>query len=200
MGMKRGYIVGEDTAGARHARIRRFRLSNGEHVYVPRDVATVLLTQHSPAEEFFFVEKGLLGRTAWAGTLGELRRELAGGALSPKDLMGFALPVQQTHAGWVPMPVEDDHAFVGAKRGALAETMRQSGRPDTAAAMTAEAWIRVASSEGACVAERADNNHGMVVCDDDRGHAGDHTPVCPECDVVKQILFAVADSAGAWGR
>lgn len=200
VGLKRGYVLEEDTPGVGEARIRRFRLTDGSRVYLPRELAAYLMTQHSPAEEFFFVEAGLLGRTAWAGTLGELRHALETGAVSSGDVGRFELPVQEPRAGWNQMLEEDDHMSVGAKVDRLAEQLRKSGRPETAAVMTVEAWVANATSEGACVAEVADRHHGGLRCTDGKGHGGSHTPVCPECDIVKQVMFAVAQSAGAWGR
>lgn len=200
MGLKRGYIVEEDTPRADAVRIRRFRLSNGDRVYLPLDVASFILTRHSPAEEFFFVEKGLLGRTAWAGTLHEVRVALANGTLSPGDIKGLHLPAQDAPSGWNPMTEEDDHSRVGAKIGPLAATMRANGRPETAEAMTVDAWVTNATSEGACAAERADGEHGHVRCGHNKGHTGNHEPLCPECDIVKQIMYAMAESASAWGR
>ena len=43
MGLKRGYIAAEDTPSADAVRIRRFRLSSGDRVYLPLDVAAFIL-------------------------------------------------------------------------------------------------------------------------------------------------------------
>ena len=124
---------------------------------------------------------------------------LANGTLSPGDIKGLQLPAQEAPAGWNPMSSEDDHPRVGAMMGQIAERMRQGGRPETAEAMTVEAWVRNAMSEGACAAERADTAHGHVRCGDERGHPGNHAPRCPECDIVKEIMYAVARKAPANG-
>lgn len=202
MGLKRGYIVGDDTpVTSGPTRIRRFRLSSGDHVYLPLDVAHAVVTRHSPAEEFFFVEKGLLGRTAWAGNLHDVRVALANGHLSPRDLGALRLPTYEAHPGWAPMVGEDDHAKVGEKAADLAEMMRQRGMPDTANELTVECWIEHATSEGWCVANRADALHGRVWCDREEApdHGGLHNPACPTCLNVKLFMLITAKQAGEWG-
>jgi hypothetical protein len=169
-------------------------------VYLPLDIATFLLTQHSPAEEFFFIERGLLGRVEWAGTMHELRQAISREAVSAGDIRGLTLPTVRTHEGWEPLAEEDAHELVGAKRGELTHLMQSRGRVDTAAAMEVEAWVQNARSEGACMASIADEMHGQVWCAADRGHGAGHIPLCAECDIVKQIMFATAQSAGTWGR
>ncbi len=199
MGVKRGYIADEDTPGDRGStRIRRFKLSNGEHVYLPLDVAGRIIAQHSPAEEFVFVEKGLLGRTAWAGTIGEVRKAVAAGYLSPKDISGLRLPIQELVPGWNAFENEDDYSFVGAKLAALAEDLRRHGMVDTANEMTLDSWLAHARQDGACLAERAESIHGRVWCEADRGHTGGHVPACPACGLVKVIVYASAQRGGMW--
>lgn len=199
MGMKRGYIVEEDTPVERSAaNIRRFRLSTGEHVYLPLDV-TAFIMEHSPAEEFIFVEKGLLGRTAWAGNTMDARAALVAGKISAKDLTGLSLRYLETPPGWFPMLYDDDHGFIGSTLEALASDMRMNGRADIADGMTAEGWVKAQADDGGCMAQRADSTHRIVWCWRDAGHDGEHGPACPRCEIVKDVTRTVAVHLGAWG-
>ncbi len=199
MGMKRGYIVEEDTPVRREAsNIRRFRLSTGEHVYLPLDV-TAFVMEHSPAEEFIFVEKGLLGRTSWAGNTHDARVSLVAGVISPKDLKGVSFRHLDTPPGWGPIFYDDDHGFVGSKLDALAADLRKNGRADIAAGMTVEGWATTLTDDGCCGVHRTDLNHGIVWCWAQGGHEGHHAPACPRCEIVKDVMRTVAIRAGAWG-
>jgi len=202
MGLKRGYIVEDDTpVTSGPTKIRRFRLSSGDHVYLPLDVASALVSRHSPAEEFFFVEKGLLGRTAWAGNLHDVRVALASGHLSPRDLGGLRLPTYEAPSGWAPPVEEDDHSKVGEKMASVADMLRQRGMPETAQSLTVESWIAHATSEGWCVANRADALHGRVWCfrEEAPDHGGLHIPTCPTCHNVKAIMLMIARQTREWG-
>jgi hypothetical protein len=90
MGIKHGRVVQEDTPG-KDTKIRRFRLEDGAHVYLPLALCQRLL-EHPPTEEIYFVERGLLGRTEWVGTIAELRIAITRGEVRERDLAGFRLP------------------------------------------------------------------------------------------------------------
>jgi hypothetical protein len=203
MGLKRGYILEENTPAAPGAaNIRRFKLSNGDQVYLPSDVSAALISRHSPAEEFFFLERGLFGRTAWAGNLHDLRVALADGHLKPKDVGGLRLPVQEEVPGWAPMVEEDDHRMVGEKADPLADMLRKRGMPESAETLTVEAWVNNCAKQGWCIADRADSLHGRVWCGRENAmpnHPGTHIPVCPKCQSVKMAMYAMYKRAGAWG-
>ena len=199
MGMRRGYILEEDTPVRREAAyIRRFLLSTGEHVYLPLDV-TAFVMEHSPAEEFVFIEKGLLGRTAWAGSTHDVRLALVRGDISPKDLAGLSLRHLETPPGWDPLLYDDDHEFVGSKLEALATDMRQHGRADIAGTIIVDGWVKTMSVDGCCVAHRTDSTHGAVWCWAKRGHDRGHAPACPRCEMVKDLMRTVAVHVGTWG-
>jgi hypothetical protein len=203
MGLKRGYIVEDDTPVTRGpTKIRRFRLSSGDHVYLPLDVAYAVVTRHSPAEEFFFVEKGLLGRTAWAGNLHDVREVIRLSILPEKDFGGLRLPTYEWHLHWEPPVEEDDHAKVGARMPALAEMLRNAGTPETADTLTVESWVEHATTEGWCVANRSDALHGWVWCgrEEAPNHAKPHIPTCPTCHNVKSFMFMIGRQVGEWGE
>jgi hypothetical protein len=90
MGIKHGRVVQEDTPG-RDTKIRRFRLEDGTHVYLPLALCQRLL-ERPPTEEIYFVERGLFGRTEWVGTVAELRIAITRGQVRERDLGGFRLP------------------------------------------------------------------------------------------------------------
>ena len=201
MGLKRGYIVDEDTPVAQgEARIRRFRLANGDHVYLPLGVAGALISGHSPAEEFFFVEKGLLGRTGWAGNLHDVRLALGTRELSTQDLGGWRPPPQEEAPRWMPMLEEDDHRMVGLRAPCLADQLRQQGMSKQANALTIPAWLGNREENGWCLEVRSDSLHGHAWCcrTDSPGHIGPHVPVCPLCQGVKVATTWIFRAAGLW--
>lgn len=86
MGLKRGFVVEDTTPTVRDPRIRRLRLSTGQQVLVPRETFDRLIHRHPPSTELFFVERGFLGRTAWAGNRAELRQAVEGGLVKLAEL------------------------------------------------------------------------------------------------------------------
>ena len=133
MGLKRGFIVEDTTPPVRAAGFRRVRLDSGERVYRPLDVFRGLIGRHSPAAEFFFVERGLLGRTAWAGTLGELREAVASGVVSVSELGTLPAELFGSSADWAQVNPRYDHSKGGAKLGTYRAVFENNGRPEQTA-------------------------------------------------------------------
>jgi hypothetical protein len=94
VGLKIGRIVADTTPPTREARIVRFKLDSGKSVHVPAPLASALLLGHPEGTQFYFVEKGLLGRVSWAGPLEQLHSAVAEGTVSRHDLRGFVLPAE----------------------------------------------------------------------------------------------------------
>lgn len=197
MGLKQGHVVREDTPAGDN-RIRRFLLQNGAHVYLPLALADRLFT-YQASRHFYFVERGLLGRTEWVGTIDDLRAALARGELPQKDLGGFRLPPEPPQVpGWRSLACNDDHSETGARLEDLRAIASRRG-------VTGTTWLtlndRLAEmrADGCCRVDRADSQHGQVWCADKTGHPGNHAPVCLPCLTVLTIIDALVRSSGDWG-
>lgn len=92
MAFKHGYVDAETTPPTKVARIRRFRLDNGKQVFLPAELAATLMPDGPPPVRLYCIERGILGRTDWAGTLPEVRAALRNGRVKERDLGGFRLP------------------------------------------------------------------------------------------------------------
>ncbi len=195
MGVKRGYIVDDTTPPVREARIRRVRLDSGEQVYLPLDVFRGLIERHSPAAEFFFVERGLLGRTAWAGTLDELRDAVSAGVVSIRELGTIPAELFGSSRDWAPVDPRYNHSKGGARLGTYRAVFEKHGRAEQGHALTKEAWIATGQRDGCCMQTREDPRHGPVWCTLDAGHPGRHEPECPECWLVRMLVERVADAS-----
>jgi hypothetical protein len=186
VGLKHGRIIEETTPNVSNPKIHRFRLDTGVQVYVPSHIAHQIIAGHSPSEEFFFVERGLLGRTDWAGTLPELREAVSVGTVRASELGSFRLPESQPSTAWKRRAV-GDHRRPGGKLPQYRAVFTKHGRHGEAAQLTAEAWLANGQGEGFCLATRDDPDHETVWCSLDRGHPGPHEGDCPECWLVAMI-------------
>ena len=193
MGLKRGYMVEETTPIVSNARIHRVRLHSGENVYLPADLFRGLIERHSPAAEFFFVERGLLGRTAWAGTLTELRDAVASGVVEAGELGNLPAELFRTSQEWASVDPRYNHSKGGSTLETYREVFKKRGRMEQARALTRDAWIATGHRDGCCMQMHEEADHGSVWCTLDAGHPGPHEPECPECWLVQMLMERVAD-------
>jgi hypothetical protein len=193
MGVKHGRIVGIEPGGA----VDRAKLDSGERVYVPARIGASIRARYLPTDELYFIERGLLGRTEWVGTLNELRDALRRGEVTSRDLGRFQLPpLAPAVAGWASLRQSDHHERTGSKLVELRDAYRRRGYAQFAEALTEAAWLENARTEGACLAGRPDAAHGKVWCDADRGHSGLHDPVCPACNLATDAVLLAARTTG----
>ena len=201
MGVKRGRIVEDTTPSVRDARIRRVRLDTGKQVYLPLDVLRRLIERHSPTDEFFFVERGILGRTAWAGTASDLRQAVADGEVERRELGRAADDVfiapwsveLSSDQGWADVDSVYAHDDVESRLSRYRTIFEKNGRHDEAETFTRQAWIATGERDGCCMQSHEVDAHGLVWCLLDSGHGGQHEPECPECWLVSFIEEKVAD-------
>jgi hypothetical protein len=198
MGIKHGHVLGEDTPPGDN-RIRRFRLDNGARVYLPLALADRLFT-YQASRHFYFLERGLLGRTEWLGTIDDLRREVARGGIRQPDLGGFRLPPEPPRTpGWRPLACNDDHIETGARLEELRAIGQRRGMAETQTWLTLNDRLAEMRADGCCLVDRADAQHGRLWCADKAGHPGDHGPACVPCLMVLTMVDWSARSAGSWG-
>jgi hypothetical protein len=198
MGLKHGHIVREDTPAGDN-RIRRFLLDTGPHVYLPLALADRLFT-YQASRHFYFVERGLLGRAEWVGTIDDLRTALARGELSQKDLGGFRLPPELPRvAGWRFLACNDDHTEAGARLEELRAVGERHGKTGATTGLSLNDRLAEMRADGCCLVDRADSQHGRVWCADKAGHSGNHAPVCIPCLMVLTIVDWSVRSSGNWG-
>jgi len=94
MNVRKGRIERIETPPTMKQRILKVHLSSGRAVHVPREVLELLVdTGLDVKAEITFVEKGLLGRTAWLGTPDLLPLGVVLGAISASEA---------AKAGWKP--------------------------------------------------------------------------------------------------
>ena len=195
MGLKRGYIVADTTPTVRDARIRRVRLHSGDQVYVPLSVLRGLLERHSPAAEFFFVERGFLGRTAWAGTLAELQAAVSQGIVSIRELGTVPEELFGISDEWADVDIGYDHLRDAAKLETYRAAFEKSRRPQEAVSLTRDSWIATGHRDGCCMKVNIDPRHGSVWCTLDAGHHGRHEPECPECWLTHMLDARIAQAS-----
>lgn len=195
MGVKRGRIVADTTPAVREAHIRRARLDSGDQVYLPLHVFQRLIDHHSPAEIFYFVERGLLGRTAWAGTFDELRNAVSAGVVSLRELGTVASDLTRAPREWIPVDAGYDHVKGGAKLPYYRAVFEKHGRDEQARALTEDAWVDTGRRDGCCMQARDDADHGSVWCTLDAGHPGPHEAECADCWLVRMLVERAAESS-----
>lgn len=159
-------------------------------MHVPREILRDLMERHPPSTEFFFVERGLLRRTGWAGSLNDLREAVAAGVVGASELGDLPGDLFADSARWIAVP-SSDHSKTRTQMAAYRALLERHGRSNEAYRLSNDAWLAQGRQEGCCLQTRDDPDHGPVWCMLDSGHPGPHEPECPDCwlaNFVKESL------------